>query len=119
MTNSIIIKPEYMKICAICAKPFVEYHHCVHGTANRKLADREGLIVPLCPEHHNSSKMSVHQNKEMKTLMHQFAQASWEREYMAKQIANVDKNGLDIKTVEEWTDEAREEFRKICGQSWI
>jgi len=117
--KSIIIKPEYMQLCAICAKPFTEIHHAIHGTANRALADREHLIVPLCPEHHNSSKMSVHQNKEMRTLMHQLAQASWERQYMAEKLANVNRDGLDIQTADEWIDEAREAFRKIFGQSWI
>lgn len=119
MTESIIIKPEYMKYCCICGKPEVEIHHCVHGTANRALSDREGLIAPLCPAHHNSSKMSVHQNKEMKVLMHQFSQASWERHYLSKKLANVNKDGLDEQTVEEWENEAREEFRRIFGQSWI
>ena len=114
MTESIIIKPEYMKYCCICGKPEVEIHHCVHGTANRALSDREGLITPLCPAHHNSRKMSVHQNKEMKVLMHQFAQASWERHYIARRMEN--GYGIDAQEIE---NEARETFRRIFGQSWI
>ena len=119
MTDSIIIKPEYMKFCCVCGTPSVEIHHCIYGTANRAISDREGLIMPLCPAHHNSSKMSVHQNKEMKVLSHQFAQASWERQYLAKKLANVNKDGLDEQTVDEWNREAREAFRSLFGQSWI
>ena len=119
MTDSIIVKKEYMGYCAICGKPCVEIHHCIHGTANRAISDREGLVVPLCPAHHNSSKMSVHQNKEMRTLMHQLAQASWERNYLARKLERVDEDGLDIHSVSEWVDEAREEFRRLFGQSWI
>lgn len=29
----------------------VEMHHALHG-ANRKLADEDGLVVPLCRMHH-------------------------------------------------------------------
>ena len=115
MSDSIMIKPEYMKYCAICASPCVEIHHAIHGTANRQISDKEGLIVPLCPAHHNSSKMSVHQNKEMRVLMHQFAQASWERNYLADKLTYHDP----IQTVDEWVDDARDHFRRLFGQSWI
>ena len=30
----------------------LELHHCLHGVANRKLADRDGLVCWLCRYHH-------------------------------------------------------------------
>lgn len=30
----------------------LEEHHCIHGTANRRLSERWGLKVYLCPAHH-------------------------------------------------------------------
>ena len=38
--------------CVICGSPYVEIHHAIHGTANRKVADKYGLTIPLCHEHH-------------------------------------------------------------------
>ena len=40
------------KCCYYCGREDVELHHCWHGTANRRLADQDGLWVYLCPDHH-------------------------------------------------------------------
>lgn len=41
------------KECYIChTTNNLEVHHCLHGTANRKLAEKDGLKVWLCAEHH-------------------------------------------------------------------
>lgn len=41
-----------MEHCKLCGSPYVEIHHCLHGTANRKKADKYNLVIPLCHEHH-------------------------------------------------------------------
>jgi hypothetical protein len=33
----------------------IEVHHVIHGTANRKLSDKYGLVVGLCYQHHRGS----------------------------------------------------------------
>ena len=39
--------------CYICGRTTdLQLHHCLHGTANRKLADEDGLTVPLCVKCH-------------------------------------------------------------------
>lgn len=38
--------------CYICGSPYTEEHHALHGTANRKKADKHGLIFYLCHKHH-------------------------------------------------------------------
>ena len=38
--------------CLICGSPHVEIHHCIFGTANRRIADKYGLVIALCREHH-------------------------------------------------------------------
>lgn len=48
--KSIIV--DCMDNCFVCSSPYVEVHHIMYGTANRKLSDKYGLIVPLCQEHH-------------------------------------------------------------------
>ena len=50
--KSIIINPEHME-CAVCGKNRdLEWHHVVHGTANRKISDKYGLTVWLCRDCH-------------------------------------------------------------------
>ncbi len=51
MTKSIIQKD--MGKCFLCGNTQnLEVHHCIHGTANRKKADKYGLVVRLCHQHH-------------------------------------------------------------------
>ena len=41
------------KMCYFClSQRNLEKHHCLHGTANRKLADEDGLFVWLCRNCH-------------------------------------------------------------------
>lgn len=64
--------------CYICgAYGQLEAHHCMHGTANRKKAEEDGLIVNLCHTCH----MDLHdKGLEDKWLMQQ-AQTAWMRYY--------------------------------------
>lgn len=40
--------------CYFCGTQYqTEKHHCIHGVANRKLADEDGLWVYLCRRHHD------------------------------------------------------------------
>lgn len=41
------------KCCFFCGVTTgLELHHCIHGTANRRLADEDGLTVWLCGRCH-------------------------------------------------------------------
>lgn len=52
MRKSIVVNPEDMK-CAICGKQrALQWHHIIHGVANRKLSDRYGLTCWLCMDCH-------------------------------------------------------------------
>lgn len=63
MKDSIVIDMKYADYDMIDGSYGVERHHLMGG-ANRSHADEDGLWVPLSPDHHNSSRMSVHHNKE-------------------------------------------------------
>ena len=67
MRDSIVIDMKYADYDMIDGSYGVERHHLMGG-ANRSHADEDGLWVPLSPDHHNSSRMSVHHNKEMKVI---------------------------------------------------
>lgn len=44
------------KFCFFCgSERDLERHHCMHGTANRRLAEEDGLWVWLCPECHRGT----------------------------------------------------------------
>ena len=108
--KSIIVDEKYMGYCLICGKPTTTKHHGIEGTANRKVSDATGLVIPLCDEHHNMSNMSVHHNKEMREMCHIIAQLAYEKRYCAEQSA------IPFWDIEE---EARENFRKAIGKSYL
>ena len=91
--KSIIV--EHMDRCAICGSPYVEIHHAIHGTANRKIADKYGLTIPLCHEHHLGA-LGPHLNRTVDLTYIKAAQRAFES-----------KVGT------------REEFRSLFGKSWL
>ena len=73
----------------------LEEHHCLYGTANRKIAERFGLKVFLCSEHHRG-KNGVHGgNKYLDIKLKQLAQSKFEENHN------------------------REDFIKIFGKSFL
>lgn len=59
----------------------LEEHHVMHGTANRHLAEKWGLKVWLCPDHHRTGRYAVHKcNNSDKGLKKQ-AQERFEEIY--------------------------------------
>lgn len=86
-----------MDKCMVCESPYVEIHHCIKGTANRKVADKYGLTVPLCREHHTGNN-GVHlaKNKKFDIFLMQKAQQKFEEVHGT-----------------------REDFIKAFGKSWL
>lgn len=66
--------------CLFCGNTYTEEHHCIHGTANRKLSEKYGLKVYLCHEHHTGLS-GVHFNPEMDLIVKQKAQEAFEKRY--------------------------------------
>ena len=105
MKDSIVIDMKYADYDMIDGSYGVE-RHPLRGGANRNHADEDGLWVPLSPGHHNSSRMSVHHNKEMKVMSHIIAQLAYELEMVSTGQAK-DKN------------EAKEMFRRRYGKTFV
>lgn len=80
MAKSIIVN--CMDNCFVCGSPYTEVHHVIYGTANRKLSDKYGLIVPLCHEHHRG-RTGVHFNRDFDISLKKLAQEKFEWEYGA------------------------------------
>lgn len=104
---------KYNDFCIICGSPTVERHHCLKGVKQRHLADIDGLIIPLCKEHHTGN-MSVHNKKELNVLCEIIGQLAWEREYLInRQLLPFDDAHDEI------SDEAREAFRSRYSRSYL
>lgn len=79
--------------CYLCAKlrgnyrkhPVVHKHHIYPGVL-RQVSEREGFTVYLCPEHHNMSPESVHQNHELMELIQKDCQRRYEETHTRQQF---------------------------------
>lgn len=68
---------EDMEHCFVCGSPYVQVHHILYGTANRKISDKLGYVAPLCQEHHTGS-IGVHFNKALDLHLKKLAQKHFE-----------------------------------------
>lgn len=96
--------PTDRKYCYQCGFPlgtYSEFHHCIHGTANRAIADREGLGVYVHPKCHRL----IHSDKTADLLIERDAQEIWETKYMKDNNATA--------------EEARTAWRELFGKSYI
>ena len=80
MAKSIIV--DCMDNCFVCGSPYTEVHHVIYGTANRKLSDKYGLVVPLCHEHHRG-QTGVHFNRDFDISLKKLAQEKFNAVYGA------------------------------------
>lgn len=70
------------KECYICGTTGgLHKHHIFYGTANRKLSEKYGCWVWLCPYHHNMSDAGVHFNKLVDKMLKAKCQEEWEKKY--------------------------------------
>lgn len=84
-----------MENCFVCGSPYVQIHHIFYGTANRKISDRYGYVLPLCQEHH-TGQTGVHFNKDMDLHFKRLAQEHYEANHGT-----------------------REDFRREFGKSYL
>lgn len=66
-----------IECCFICGQYATECHHALHGTANRKLADKDGLTVMLCHTCH----MNLHDKGNFDKELQRVAQVKWMEHY--------------------------------------
>lgn len=108
MHRSIITK--YEDISVFSGAPVECKHHCVFGSGKRDIADKYGLWIPLTNAEHNMSSKGliyqIHENPAAEKLSKIVGQLAFEKEYYKK------KSGIT-------EDPARDEFRKIFGESYL
>lgn len=89
-------------------------HHLIFGSGLRKLANEDGLILPLTNYEHNTGPIGerIHENVAAEKLSKMLGQLAYEKEYYRSILESVD--GL-----EEGEDPAREKFRRRYGISYL
>lgn len=80
--KSIIVNPEH-QVCALCGcRVGLHWHHLLHGTANRRIADKYGLALWLCHTCHENIHSSPHHEwTEIDRALMQLAQERFEEQY--------------------------------------
>ena len=70
-----IIPADEPNVCFLCGLQniYTEVHHCIHGTANRKLADEDGLTVHLCMNCHRK----LHDKGFGNRYLQEIAEEAW------------------------------------------
>lgn len=76
--KSIIQKEKECFICKTCLD--LQLHHVIFGSANRKLADEDGLTVYLCLSHHTGA-LGVHHIRELDLELKRIAERAWMDHY--------------------------------------
>lgn len=84
---------EDMEHCVECGHENPQEHHVFYGTANRKISDQDGMIIPLCLRCH--ANLHNDPNKTLDRKWRHIAQAKYEETH------------------------TREEFRKRYGKSYL
>ena len=65
--------------CFVCGRPFPSIHHCMNKY-DKKKAEKYGLILPLCVNHHTGAE-GVHSKPEKMLACRQMAQRKFEEEH--------------------------------------
>ena len=74
---SIIV--DSLDYCIVCGRPHPHKHEVFFGT-RRNQSIKDGLVIPLCYEHHEGNE-SPHRDREVDLMYKQKAQAVWESTY--------------------------------------
>ena len=93
------------EFCIICGSPYdLDVHHLIEGTGKRSLSNDDGLTIYLCRDCHTAKNYSVHASWVTNRWSKICGQLAYER--------NLCANG-------ETVEEAREDFRRRYGKSYL
>lgn len=119
------IVTEYQNICFLCGRQSDGQHHLVFGTSERKLAEEDGLKVPVCNRCHNMGAVQekIHGNPVAEKLSKMVGQLAWEKAWITRDAIHHDAYNSDIGKPDEDTEMeahiARKCFRKRYGKSYL
>ncbi len=97
MRKSIVVNPDDRE-CAVCGKTIdLQWHHIIHGTANRVMSDRYGITCWLCLHcHTNLHNSPQHYWRDVDHQLQATAQRKFEDKYSHEKWMEIfKKNYLD------------------------
>lgn len=105
---------EYTNISAFSQNPKECDHHLIFGSGLRKLADEDGLTIPLTHKEHNMGQGTeqVHGNRAAEKLSKMLGQLAYEKEYYRSALEALKETDKD-------SDPARKAFRERYGISYL
>lgn len=72
------------------------HEHHIFGGPNRIHSEENGLKVYLCPDHHLTGKLAVHNCKETMELLHKIGQREFEKTHSREEFMEIfGRNYLD------------------------
>lgn len=105
---------EYTDISAFSPSPKECDHHLIFGSGLRKLADADGLTIPLTHEEHSTGSVTgrIHDNSAAEKLSKMLGQVAFEKEFYRSNLEA-------LQELDEGEDPAREAFRQRYGISYL
>lgn len=91
-----IITPELNR-CFVCGTTDNIHLHEVFGGPYRANSKEDGLVIPLCAQHHNMSYQGIHFNKELDDRVKELAERYWIKENCNSAMTLDDKIGAFIR----------------------
>lgn len=99
--------------CYICSRITPTEEHHIFSGPNRRLSEKYGLKVYLCPCCHRDNKTGVHADRERADHLHRIGQSAFERNHTRAEFMQIfGKNYLESEAAGVWETEG---FR---DQSW-
>lgn len=99
-------------------KTVLEEHHVIYGSGRRKLSEKYGLKVYLCPAHHRHSPESIHNNTKGMTehnrMLKEKAQEAFEEHFPNLDFMEVFGKNYE-RSEEESCKKAAESCQKAAG----
>lgn len=94
------------RICAICGRTAECKHHLIFGRGLKKLGDEDDIYIMLCHKCHNMGDIEsrIHDNPMAEKLSKMVGQLAFEKKMVSEGMPE---------------DDAREEFRKRYGISYL
>lgn len=103
------IVTSYMSISAISGEPAENVHHLIFGKGLRKLADEDGLTIPVTAWEHTVGPITqrIHDNSMAESLSRMLGEIAWEKEFYRRQCTK------------DTEDPARDAFRRRYGKNFV
>ena len=72
--------------CFLCGIRCKTHKHHIFDGPNRRLSEKDGLIVYLCPSCHNLGRVNVHNNIKLRRTLQKMGQQEYEKTHTREEF---------------------------------